>query len=175
MAESADLILYVIDSSTMMDDNDVEIMRMLKGKKAIILLNKADLKAVVNVQTIVYNYVDNVDNSKSDKNGIPKILSISAKNQTGIEELEETIKEMFFQGELNFNDEVYITNVRHRQALEEVKSSLEQVLNSIRMSMPEDFYSIDLMNAYKELGKIIGKEVGEDLVNEIFSRFCTGK
>ena len=92
-----------------------------------------------------------------------------------MEELEEQIKQMFFHGELTFNDEVYITNARHKAALEEAKNSLEQVLGSIDLDMPEDFYSIDLMNAYKELGSIIGEEVGEDLVNEIFSKFCTGK
>ena len=103
------------------------------------------------------------------------IVAISAKEETGMEELEEQIKQMFFHGELTFNNEVYITNARHKAALEETKKSLNQVLDSIEMDMPEDFFSIDLMNVYKELGSIIGEEVGEDLVNEIFSKFCTGK
>ncbi|MDO5390477.1 MAG: tRNA uridine-5-carboxymethylaminomethyl(34) synthesis GTPase MnmE [Eubacteriales bacterium] len=173
-AKDADLILYVVDSSTSLDENDVEIMQLLKGKKAIILLNKADLPSVVNVETIVHNFVDNVDNSKNDGIEYP-IVAISAKEETGMEELEEQIKQMFFHGELTFNNEVYITNARHKAALEETKNSLNQVLGSIDLDMPEDFYSIDLMNAYKELGSIIGEEVGEDLVNEIFSKFCTGK
>ncbi len=182
VAKDADLILYVVDSSTSLDQNDVEIMKLLKDKKAIILLNKADLEPVVNVETIVHNFVDNVDNLdgknvENDNNPqfIHPIVSISAKEETGIEALEEQIKEMFFHGELSFNDEVYITNARHKAALEETEKSLCQVLESITMGMPEDFYSIDLMNAYKELGGIIGEEVGEDLVNEIFSKFCTGK
>lgn len=80
-----------------------------------------------------------------------------------------------FAGELSFNDEVYITNVRHKTALEEAYQSLTMVENSIAMEMPEDFFSIDLMNAYEALGRIVGESVGEDLVNEIFSKFCTGK
>ena len=173
-AKDADLILYVVDSSTSLDENDVEIMNLLKNKKAIILLNKADLPSVVNVEMIVDNFVDNVDNSKIDGIEYP-IVAISAKEETGMEELEEQIKKMFFHGELTFNNEVYITNARHKAALEETKNSLKQVLESIDLEMPEDFFSIDLMNAYKELGSIIGEEVGEDLVNEIFSKFCTGK
>ena len=82
---------------------------------------------------------------------------------------------MFFQGELSFNDEVYITNIRHKTALEHAYTSLGMVEGSIEMGMPEDFFSIDLMNAYEELGSIVGESVGEDLVNEIFSKFCTGK
>ena len=120
------------------------------------------------------NFADDVDNSENNRIEYP-IVAISAKEETGMEELEEQIKQMFFHGELTFNDEVYITNARHKAALEEAKNSLEQVLGSIDLDMPEDFYSIDLMNAYKELGSIIGEEVGEDLVNEIFSKFCTGK
>lgn len=173
-AKDADLILYVVDASTSLDENDVEIMKLLKDKKAIILLNKADLPSVVSVDTIVDNFVNAVDNSGVGEMTYP-IVAISAKEETGMEELEEQIKQMFFHGELTFNNEVYITNARHKAALEETKKSLNQVLDSIEMDMPEDFFSIDLMNAYKELGSIIGEEVGEDLVNEIFSKFCTGK
>ncbi|MCI7739118.1 MAG: tRNA uridine-5-carboxymethylaminomethyl(34) synthesis GTPase MnmE [Lachnospiraceae bacterium] len=169
-AKDADLILYVVDASTSLDENDVEIMKLLKDKKAIILLNKADLPSVVSVD----NFVNDVDNSGIGEMTYP-IVAISAKEETGMEELEEQIKQMFFHGELTFNNEVYITNARHKAALEETKKSLNQVLDSIEMDMPEDFFSIDLMNAYKELGSIIGEEVGEDLVNEIFSKFCTGK
>ena len=98
-----------------------------------------------------------------------------SKDAKRLEELEAMIKEMFFQGEISFNDEVYITNMRQKRALEEALESLNLVENSIEMGMPEDFFSIDLMNAYERLGSIIGEAVGEDLVNEIFSKFCTGK
>jgi len=104
-----------------------------------------------------------------------KMISISAKEQTGMDDLEETIKEMFFSGEVTFNDEVYITNIRHKTSLQEALRSLHLVLQSIADDMPEDFYSIDLMNAYEELGNIIGESVEDDLVNEIFSKFCMGK
>ena len=104
-----------------------------------------------------------------------RIISISAKEHTGIAELEETIKEMFFQGEVSFNDEVYITNIRQKTALQEALESLQLVVQSIEDDMPEDFFSIDLMNAYQALGRMIGEEVEDDLVNEIFSKFCMGK
>lgn len=162
MAQKADLILYVVDSSVPLDENDEEIMSMLGGKKAIILYNKTDLTPVIPLEEL------------REKTGHP-VIPISAKEETGIMELEDKVKEMFFGGELSFNDEVYITNARHKAALEEADKSLDLVRNSIEMGMPEDFFSIDLMNAYENLGKILGESVGEDLVNEIFSKFCIGK
>ena len=162
MAQKADLILYVVDSSVPLDSNDEEIMSMLNGKKAIILYNKTDLKAAIEIDRL------------REKAGHP-VIPISAKEETGITELEEKIKDMFFGGELSFNDEVYITNARHKAALEEADKSLDLVRTSILGGLPEDFFSIDLMNAYENLGKILGESVGEDLVNEIFSKFCTGK
>lgn len=161
-AKDADLILYVVDSSTELDENDEEIMELLKDKKAIVLLNKSDLEPAVTKEMF---------EQKTEKPVIP----ISARNEQGVDLLEQKIKEMFFQGELSFNDEVYITNVRHKKALEDAYQSLTMVENSIAMDMPEDFFSIDLMNCYESLGSIIGESVGEDLVNEIFSKFCTGK
>lgn len=161
-ARTADLILYVVDSSTPLDENDEEIIHMLDGKKSIVLYNKTDLIPVVDIEEL------------KKRTGHP-VIPISAREETGILELEEEIKFMFFSGEISFNDEVYITNARHKAALEEAQKSLELVKNSIEMGMPEDFFSIDLMNAYDNLGKIIGEAVGEDLVNEIFSKFCMGK
>ena len=161
-AKEADLVLCVLDSSAPLDENDEEILKLLEGKKAIILLNKSDLKPAITSQML------------EEKTG-KTVLSISAKEERGVEELGKRIKEMFFQGEISFNDEVYITNVRHKKALEDAYESLNMVENSISMGMPEDFFSIDLMNAYEALGSITGESVGEDLVNEIFSKFCTGK
>lgn len=162
MGKKADLILYVVDSSVPLDESDEEIMEILEDKKAIVLLNKADLKAIV-------------DEEELKKKIQYPVISISAKEETGIRDLEEQIKEMFFTGNLTFNDEVYITNMRHKEALENALHSLELVAESISMGMPEDFFSIDLMNSYESLGKILGEAVGEDLVNEIFSKFCMGK
>lgn len=160
--EKADLIIYVVDSSTELDENDQEIIEAIQNKKAIVLLNKSDLDAKTDASVLQTQL------SKP-------ILSISAKNNTGIHELETLIEEMFFSGKLSFNDEVYITNIRQKNALAEAQNSLKMVLQSIADGMPEDFFTIDMMNAYETLGTIIGESVGEDLVNEIFSKFCMGK
>lgn len=161
-AKDADLILYVVDSSVPLDENDKEIIELLKDKKAIVILNKMDLQQQVTEEDL------------KEKTNHP-VVAVSAKEEEGIEFLEAKIKELFFEGNLSFNDEIYITNMRHKAAIEDAKRSLELVENSIEMQMPEDFFSIDLMNAYEALGSIIGESVGEDLVNEIFSKFCTGK
>lgn len=160
--KDADLIIYVVDSSTELDENDFEIMELLRDKTAVVLMNKSDLQPVTTAEEV---------KSHLDKT----VISISAKEQVGIDTLEETIKELFFHGEVTFNDEVYITNIRHKTALQEALNSLHLVVQSIRDGMPEDFYSIDLMNAYEELGSIVGEAVEDDLVNEIFSKFCMGK
>ncbi len=160
--EKADLIIYVVDSSTKLDENDQEIIEAIQDKKAIVLLNKSDLDTKTDATVL-------------EKRLNKPILSISAKNNTGIHELEKLIEEMFFSGKLSFNDEVYITNIRQKNALAEAESSLKMVLQSIDDGMPEDFFTIDMMNAYEVLGTIIGESVGEDLVNEIFSKFCMGK
>lgn len=165
--KDADLIIYVVDTSTELDENDFEIMELLRERQAIVLLNKSDLIPAAVMEEIR-------EHLKKKEIACP-MISISAKEQTGIEELEEAIKEMFFEGELTFNDEVYITNIRHKTALQEALHSLKLVKQSICDGMPEDFYSIDLMNAYEELGSIIGEAVEDDLVNEIFSKFCMGK
>ena len=161
-ASEADLIIYVVDASRELDENDEEIIEMIRDKQAIVLLNKSDLETVVTKEML---------KEKIDK---PMIL-ISAKEEEGIHELEETLKRMFFHGKISFNDEVYITNVRHKTALAEAEESLKKVIVSIESGMPEDFYSIDLLDAYESLGSITGETIGEDLVNEIFSKFCMGK
>ena len=162
MAEDADLILYVVDSSLPLDENDREIMELLGGRKSIVIYNKTDLESVVDIKEL------------KEKTGSP-VIPVSVVEETGITELEETIKKMFFRGEISFDDEVYITNARHKTALVEALESLKMVRESIETGMSEDFFSIDLMSAYESLGKIVGESVGEDLVNEIFSRFCVGK
>ena len=167
-AKEADLIIYVVDSSDDLDENDYEIMKFIQGKKSILLLNKSDLERKVTkeeIKKICKEY--NIEN-------IP-VIEISAKEEKGIDRLEEIVKEMFYHGEISFNNEIYITNIRHKTALERAKDSLMKVIESIENDMPEDFYSIDLMDAYETLGSITGEMVGEDLVNEIFSKFCMGK
>jgi len=161
-ATDADLIIFVIDASVELDDNDEAILELIKEKKSIILLNKSDLKQVVTV------------NQVKDKT-IHPIVSFSVKESLGMNELEQIIREMFFRGELLLNDEIYITNERQRESLLDALESLKMVEQSIKAKMPEDFYTIDLMNAYESLGKIIGENVEEDLVNMIFKEFCMGK
>lgn len=161
-AQDADLVLYVVDASVPLDENDLKIMQMISDKKFIVLLNKTDLECIVNVSDIrKMIHTDPIE--------------ISVKNRTGLNLLEKRIKELFYEGNISFNDEITITNIRHKEAVSEALHSLSYVLESIENGMPEDFYSIDLMNAYEVLGHIIGEAVEEDLVNEIFSQFCMGK
>ena len=163
-ANEADLIIYVVDSSVPLDENDDDIIKMIQDKKCIILYNKSDLESQVSIEELA---------KKSGKNHV--ILKTSTKKNSGIDDFENAVKEMFFNGDISLNDEVMITNIRHKEALKEASESLNQVKKSIAMGMPEDFYSIDLMSAYGSLGRIIGEEVEEDLINEIFTKFCMGK
>ena len=160
--EEADLVLYVVDGNKPLDADDTQIIGLLEGKKAIIVMNKIDIEQVVDKMWI------------TSKINAP-VVEISAKTGEGMEELYGIIKDMFFHGKLSMNDEVYITNLRHKQALTEAEQSLEQVLSSIDRNMPEDFLSIDLMAAYEQLGTILGESLDDDLANEIFDKFCMGK
>ena len=169
-AENADLIVYVVDSSIPLDENDKEILSLIGNKNAVILLNKSDLDSIVS-EEMLRKLMDEI---LPERKRI-SILRTSTREHTGIEEFENVVKEMFFQGNLSHNSEIIITNLRHKVALQNSHESLSLVKQSIENGMEEDFYSIDLMNAYKELGKIIGEEVDDDVVEEIFSKFCMGK
>lgn len=166
-AQEADLILYVVDSSKPLDQDDYSIMKLMSSKKFIILLNKSDLNTVVSIEDFENLCKDNKDHFV--------IIQTSMKDETGIDQLEDAIKKYFIFGKIDFNHEANITNIRHKEALSDAYESLNLVKKSIEDEMPEDFLSIDLMNAYSSLGKIIGQEVEDDLVNEIFSKFCMGK
>lgn len=161
-AEEADLILFVADSSRKLDSNDMEIIQIIKDKKAIVLLNKSDLE-----QKIDEKHLEEMTGRSP--------VSISAVQSEGIEELGRRIKEMFYSGDISANEDFYITNARHKEAIKNSYESLKLVKESITSGMPEDLYTIDLMNAYEQLGLIIGESVEDDLVNEIFSKFCMGK
>ncbi|MBD5509610.1 MAG: tRNA uridine-5-carboxymethylaminomethyl(34) synthesis GTPase MnmE [Lachnospiraceae bacterium] len=172
ISEDADLILYVIDSSVPLDENDENIVRLIQGRKTIILFNKSDLKEVVTKKDVDILLSDTFESEKKEN---IFMIRISAKENDGMDSLMDLIKDMFFHGQIGFNDEVYITNARHKEAVLEALESMRQVQVSLENNMPEDFYSIDLMSAYASLGRIIGEEVEDDLVNEIFSKFCMGK
>lgn len=161
-AKDADLIIYVVDGSRPLDESDREIMELIRDRKSIVLLNKTDLEL-------------QIDAASLEKQCGRRVIPISAKEEQGIGQLEEEIKHLFYHGELSFNDQVYITNVRHKEALEQALESLRMVKQSVKSQLPEDFYSIDLMEAYEQLGFIIGQAVDDDVVNEIFAKFCMGK
>ena len=163
-AEKADLILYVVDASVPLDESDEDIITVIQNKKVIVLLNKSDLDIVVSEEELKNKFCSDI-----------KLIRTSTKENIGLDEFEEVLKNMFFHGEIKSNNQVIITNMRHKEALMDAEKSLQMVMRSLEDHMPEDFYSIDLMSAYASLGTIIGEEVGEDLVNEIFSKFCMGK
>ncbi len=159
--EKADLVLYMVDGSDAFTEEDRMAADMIKDKKVIVLLNKSDLRCCVKP--------DDLAQISSH------ILSISAKEGDGIQELADLIGSMFSKGEISFNDQVVITNIRHKDALVQALESLTLVKESIAQQMPEDFYSIDLLHAYEVLGTIIGASITDDLADEIFSKFCMGK
>ena len=162
IALNADLIIYVVDGSRPLDNNDTDIMELIKEKKVIVLLNKSDIGQIV---------------SKNDLNCLScyDIISISAKEETGLDKLEDSIKNLFFTGDITSNEEIYITNARHKSLLKEALNSLKLVSEGIDNGVSEDFLTIDLMNGYEKLGLIIGEAVEDDLADQIFSKFCMGK
>ncbi len=166
-ARNADLILYVADASVPLDENDYQILNTYAGGRMLALLNKTDLAPV----TTEADLAEVLDRCGCEA----QVLSLSAKEYKGFDVLEDRIKELFFAGRLEADDEIVITSERQKQDLLEAKTSLEEVLRSISMDMPEDFYTIDLTNAYEALGRIVGERMDEDVVNMIFQEFCLGK
>ena len=158
----ANLVLYIVDGSEPLSEHDLTLMEKLKGKKVITLINKNDRKIVVDKLLIT---------SKIET----EIVEISALTGSGAEELSQTIRRMFFSGSLQSNDQILITNARHLSLLTKAKESLLRVKDSIEAGMGEDFFTIDLLDAYASLGKVLGEEVEDDLVDKIFSEFCMGK
>ena len=161
-AEDADLILYLADATEQITEDEKEILSLIAHKKSIILLNKIDL-------------CETPDTSALEQLTGQKVLSISAKKEKGLDALYDTIEQMFFKNELSYNEDLYITGERQKQAIQAAYDAMEKVLDSIEAKMPEDFYSIDLMQGYESLGEITGESVDEDLVNTIFREFCMGK
>ena len=160
--EDADLILFVLDSSRPIDSNDEFIINKIIDKNVIILLNKSDLESVISEEEICKKYNKNV-------------ISFSSVSLDGLKTLESTITDMFFSGDIHSDDTLYITNSRQAACLTNTRNSLNNVLVSIDNMMPEDFFSIDLMDAYNYLGEITGETIDDDLANKIFSEFCMGK
>ena len=162
-AQNADLILYVIDSSLPVDETDFDNISRLDGKNTIILLNKSDLTSLLSEEDI-----------KRTGISLP-VVTISAREETGIDELGKLIKNMFFAGDISFNNQLVITNIRHKDCLEKVKAALVLAVRGIEEEVPEDLLTIDMMDAYRELGAILGEGVEDDLADRIFEKFCMGK
>ena len=191
-AGEADLIVWVIDSTRDFEKEDFEILELIKNKRAVVLLNKLDVKGELTVEDVrkmlkkgLFGCETGIFEGDTAENtgagngcwvfGEPPVIGISTKTQEGIEELTETVCHMFYNKEIDFNDQVYITNMRQKQALISAKESLERALESVNAGVSEDFYTIDLMDAYKSLGEVIGESLEDDLADEIFSKFCMGK
>lgn len=170
LCNDADLILFVIDSSRKLDDNDIKIIEMTENKKMIILLNKTDKEMVVSEADI-----DKLMSQRGSESSSYYIIPVSAKENIGFDKLSDAAESMFIDTAVINSNEVIITNLRHKANIDDAIMSLKSVINSIELGMPEDFYTIDMMGAYTSLGYIIGEEVDDDLVNEIFSKFCMGK
>ena len=169
--EDADLVLYVVDSSVPLSEEDMDIMNLVKNRKCIVLLNKNDLEQIVS-ENVIREMFSNIDANAFEN---VHIISSSTMKENGMVAFSKLLSDLFINGYVKMNDEVVITNIRHKEALIASEESLQKVLESIDMCMPEDFFSIDLMSAYSSLGYIIGEEVGDDLVQEIFTKFCMGK
>lgn len=160
--EQADFILFVVDGSEEWSDEDEQILPLIAQKKGIILLNKADLKAKVSELFL------------KDKLSWDTI-AFSNETKQGLQQLEQYITDKFEQGDLQFNDQICLTSIRHKNAVMQAVNALHRVEQSIKDGMPEDFFTIDLMEAYQQLGLINGDTATEDLVNKIFEEFCMGK
>ncbi|HHV98733.1 MAG TPA: tRNA uridine-5-carboxymethylaminomethyl(34) synthesis GTPase MnmE [Clostridiaceae bacterium] len=158
--ENADLVIMMLDARTGMEESDTAIYNKIKDKKKIIILNKIDLA------------------DKVDEDSLPEgvnIIKMSLKEGIGIEQLEDEITNLFFKGEIISNDEVLLTNVRHKQLIDMAIKSINDARNAYENGMPIDMMTIDIKNAAEYIGQITGESVSEDVVHEIFSRFCLGK
>jgi len=166
----ADLVLFIVDSSVNIDENDAEIINLIRDKKVIVLFNKNDLESVIDEDDVI----EKMTMAGMDRDRIA-LLHISAKEKTGLDEFEKLVKDFVFENDIRSNDEILITNMRHKEKLTEAINALKLVIEGIDNGMTEDFLTIDLMSAYSSLGNIIGEEISEDLINEIFGKFCMGK
>ena len=163
IAENADLVIAIIDSSKEFSDEDKEILKIAESKKSIIVLNKIDLNQKINKEDTRLN--------KFEEN----IIEMSTLENRGLEELYEKISELFNLNEINFDNEILITNIRHKNLISDTISNLEKTEETIKQNMPLDIIAIFLKDILSSLGKITGEEITEDIINEIFAKFCLGK
>ena len=162
MAQNADLIICILDSSRNLEKEDIDILQFAKNKKTIIVLNKTDLDK-------------KIDETDENISTFKNIIKMSAIKNDGIEDLYDKISKLFNLNEINFDNEVIITNERHKNLIQMAIKSLDEAKNTLKSGLPIDFVEISLKNALSNLGEITGEEAREEIINEIFSRFCLGK
>ena len=163
VAEDADLILAIIDNTKELNEEDLKILNLVKNKNAIILLNKIDLKE------------NNLEKNENIINANKKVIKISTKNRDGIEELYKEIEKMFNIKEIDIDSGNLVTNIRHKNQITNSIKNINEAINAINLNLPIDIISISIKETLEDLGKITGDNVGEDIINEIFSKFCLGK
>lgn len=163
LAEEADLVIAIFDSSKELTEEDIEILKLIENKKSIILLNKNDLNPVIS------------ENDEKLKKASKNILKISALNKTGIDELYEKISELFNLNEINLDNDILITNVRHKNIISKSLENVKKANEALNINMPIDIITIYIKEILEDLGEITGEVVTEDIINEIFSKFCLGK
>ena len=162
-ANEADVILAVFDSSVPLNDEDREILNLLKHKKSIIVLNKTDLKQIVN------------NECKEIQDVNTEVINISLKNNEGLEKIYESLVKMFNLNQINLDNELTITNIRHQELINKAMESTRKALNDLNNSMPIDIISINIKEILEHLGEITGDNVSEDIIKSIFAKFCLGK
>lgn len=162
-ANEADVILAVFDSSVPLNDEDREILNLLKHKKSIIVLNKTDLKQIVN------------NECKEIQDVNTEVINISLKNNEGLEKIYESLVKMFNLNQINLDNELTITNIRHQELINKAIESTRMALNDLNNSMPIDIISINIKEILEHLGEITGDNVSEDIIKSIFAKFCLGK
>lgn len=162
-AEKSDVIIAVFDNSKELDKEDEEILELIKNKKAIIVLNKTDLKSL------------NLENNEKIKKCKNRVLKMSLKTEEGVEELFKELTNMFELNEINANNDIIITNIRHKNLISNAIQSTRNAINDLKKDMPIDIVSIHIKQILEDLGEIVGDNISEDIISSIFSKFCLGK
>ena len=163
IAKEADLIIAIFDSTKELSPEDLEILNLIKGKKSIVILNKIDLNAILS------------ENDDRFTNVSENILKLSALNGEGLEKLYETISKMFSLNEINLDNEIVITNLRHKNLISKALINVKKSEEAVEQNMPVDIIAIFIKDILEDLGNITGDVVTDDIINEIFSKFCLGK
>ena len=163
IANTADLVIAIFDSSKELSEEDLEILKIAKNKKSIILLNKTDLQPILD------------ENNERFKELESKVIKISALNNTGLEELYKEISNLFNLNQINLDNDLIITNVRHKNLICKAINNINEVRKTINNKMPLDIIAIFIKNILEDLGNITGEVVDENIINEIFAKFCLGK